>query len=595
MLKRSGRHWKLIVAVGAGVAILVAGYAALSSYVKAQNALRNIDYVEHHLTLATSQVGRNDLMRHLVRAEQQLNEAQTSFNTLGVLPAAQYVPYLGVELSGTKDLLIDAHRATVTGASLLASVSQVAADGPRQTLTASHLDSLRRQVSTAVATLKALQRPMGSLFGPVGGSRATFNAKVGKIVHSLQNVDDGLVVAKSIFASADSKVLVLPENNAEMRDQGAILSYALLSVKGTTIRETSSGESVSVVAPRPVPVYASEGTRKYFYGNGANQDLRFVNANADFSWSGRAAAAIFQSATGTRVNTVVALDVTTMASLLSVTGPLYVPSAHVVLNQKNFTTYVLHDLYLDYPVGSQGPRKAELNDIATLLLQRIKGSTHNQFEFLRTLAEDIPGRHLLVWSRDPNVESSISSLGASGQVANTDPTTTFHLAVESAVAAKLDYFVHVSQTIRVMVHQNGSADVTTKVTETNTARAGQKPSYALGPDGLNAKVPGEYVSNTYLWSPAGSHVVGGLEESGLVLTGTSVVAMPQSSGHAYFSTFLPHAVRSNRLTLHLIPQPRLNPIKTTVIVIYQGKQLENGLATSFDLSVPVTLTYSLGR
>jgi len=585
--------WISVLGVAVIIVIFVGGYAALMSYVQAQDALRNVDYVEHHLTMATSQVGRDDLAHHLAMAEQQLEHAEGSFNTLGVLPVAQYIPYVGADISGTKDLLIDAHRAAATGVGLLTAVSQVAANGPGETLTASHLDDLHQKVSVAITTLASLRRPTGSLFGPVGHNREVFNAKVEKIVRSLVRVNDGIVLAKSVFATPASKVLVLPENNAEMRDQGAILSYALLSVQGTKVVETSSGEATSVVAPHPVPVPVSAGTRAFFYGNGANQDLRFVNATADFSWTGGTAASIFQAATGTRVNTVVAVDVPTMASLLKVTGPLYVPSAHVVLNAGNFSTYVLHDLYLHYPVGSQGPRKAELSEIASLLLQRIKGSTHNQFEFLRSLASDIPGRHLLVWSRDPSVESAINDLGASGTIANIDPASTFHLAVESAVAAKLDYFVHVSQSIHVTVHQDGSASVTTEVTETNTAPRGQKPSYALGPDGLNAKVPGEYVSNTYLWSPASSVVAGGRVESGLVLTGTSVVVMPQTSSRAYFSTFLPHAVRGGRFTLRLVPQGRLDPIQTKVIVFYQGKYLSSGGSSSLRLSTPVTMTYSL--
>jgi len=571
----------------------VVAYAATTSYISARRALNNVSYVERHLTLITTTAGREALQAHLHQAHSELVSAQSSFSTFGLLPASEWVPYFGGEIEGTQKLLSDAGVAVTTGSHLVHVFSTVVAAGPQKTLSAPRLEQLETDVAQSVTTLTGLQRPVGSLFGPVGANRAAFDRKVDHATNALKKLGAGLILADAIFGHSSSQILVLPENNAEMRDQGAILSYTLLSVHGSNIHEVSTGDTSSVVAPHPLAVPASGGTRAFFYGNGANQDLRFVNATADFSWSGGTSAAIFQAATGIRVNTVVALDVPTMASLLKVTGPLYVPSAHVVLNQGNFATYVLHDLYLDYPVGSQGPRKAELSEIASLLLQRIKGSAHNQFEFLRSLASDIPGRHLLVWNRDPKVESAIVALGASGKIANVDPGATFHLAVESAVAAKLDYFVHVSQSIHVMVNRDGSADVTTEVTETNTAPSGQKPSYALGPDGLNAKVPGEYVSNTYLWSPAGSVVVGGKQESGLVLTGTSVVVMPQSSAHAYFSTFLPHAIHSGRLTLRLVPQGRLDPIETKILVSYQGKHQQGQFSSSLRLSTPVTVTYSL--
>ena len=575
----------LLVGVGA--------YAATMSYISARRALNNVAYVERHLSSITTTAGRKALQAHLHQAHSELVSAQSSFSAFGLLPASEWIPYFGGEIEGTQKLLSDAGVAVATGSHLVHVFSTVVAAGPLKTLSGPRLEQLETDVAQSVTTLAGLQRPVGSLFGPVGANRVAFDRKVDHATNALKKLGAGLILADSIFGHSSSKILVLPENNAEMRDQGAILSYALLSVHGSDINESSSGDSSSVVAPLPLAVPASGGTRAFFYGNGANQDLRFVNATADFSWTGGTAASIFQAATGTRVNTVVAVDVPTMASLLKVTGPLYVPSAHVVLNADNFATYVLHDLYLHYPVGSQGPRKAELSEIASLLLQRIKGSTHNQFEFLRSLASDIPGRHLLVWSRNPQVESAINELGASGKIANIDPASTFHLAVESAVAAKLDYFVHVSQSIHVTVDPDGSASVTTEVTETNTAPRGQKPSYALGPDGLNAKVPGEYVSNTYLWSPEGSVVMGGLKESGLVLAGTSVVVMPQSSAHAYFSSFLPHAVHGGHFTLRLVPQGRLDPIETKITVSYQGKYLSSGASSSMRLSTPVTMTYSL--
>ncbi len=591
--ERIQRHpWIAATVLVIACLCVIVAYSAVSSYVKAQDALRNVNFVEHHLSLAESSGGRDDLQQHLKAAEIQLTAAKSSFATLGVLPMLRFVPYFGADVSGTQQLLSDALAATRTGERLVTVVSKEVAQGPKVALTSSRLQQLGAEIDASVRTLASLDRPQGSLYGPVGSNRASFNAKVTKLVSTLQKASDGVELARSIFATPHSKVLVLPENNAEMREQGAILSYTLLSVAGTDVREIASGPASSVVAPAPVSVPASAGTKYFFYGNGANQDLRFVNATADFSWSGRTAAAIFRSSTGVPVGTVVALDVPAMASLLHVTGPLYVPSAHVTLDEHNFSRYVLHDLYEDYPVGSQGPRKAELNEIAALLLERIKGSTYKEFQFLRALSSDIPGRHLLVWSSIPRVETAITGLGASGLIDAPQPDATFHLAVESAVAAKLDYYVRVSQRISVQLHANGSATVNTVVTETNTAPAGQKSSYALGPDGLNAKVPGEYVSNTYLWSPAGSFVSGGHVESGLVLNGTSVVVMPQSSGTAYFSTVIPHAVHANKFVLRLIPQSRLFPIVTSVSVSRPSGAVQGGIQGPFDLTVPVSLIFA---
>jgi hypothetical protein len=317
-----------------------------------------------------------------------------------------------------------------------------------------------------------------------------------------------------------------------------------------------------------------------------------VNGTADFSWTGATAAAMFKKATGITVNAVIALDVPTMAALVGVTGPLTIPGIPEELTSANFSTVVLHDLYAQYPVGTQVPRKTELNAIATALLQRLRSARHDQVSYLRALAGQIPGRHLLLWSADPSVERAIVQLGASGKVDTVLPKRTFHVAVESAVAAKLDYYVSVHESFDVTVLPSGDAWVATTVTVHNAAPAGQAPSYQLGPDNINSHVPGEYVSNICLWSPAGSKVIGGMLESGLVLNGFSTFVFAQHSTSTPFSTYLPLAVVGGKFVLHLVPQPTLNPATVSVSVHGVGWAV-SGPSGSFSLLRPTTLTYSL--
>ncbi len=171
-----------------------------------------------------------------------------------------------------------------------------------------------------------------------------------------------LVVVKSLLgnggtstalvsARKSSTALVLPENNAEMRDQGAILSYSLMHIHGSSFTVVQSGTDANINLSTPLSVPSSAGTRKWFYGhgvNGANEIFESVNSMADFSWSGTTAAAMFQKSTGIKVDDVVALDVPAMAALVKVTGPLSIPGIPEQLTAENFSTVVLHDLYAEY-------------------------------------------------------------------------------------------------------------------------------------------------------------------------------------------------------------------------------------------------------
>ena len=424
-----------------------------------------------------------------------------------------------------------------------------------------------------------------------------FDLKVSRVLRALTNADNGITVASSLFGSGGtSTVLVLPENNAEMRDQGAILSYSLMRIHGSSFSVLQSGTVTNVNPTSAVDVQSSLGIGVYFYGtNGANQIFQSVNGPANFTWSGATAAAMFLKSTGIKINDIVSLDVPAMASLLGVTGPLTIPGIAEPLTEANFSTIVLHDLYTEYPVGNQIPRKTELNLIASTLLQRLRSSRNEELGFLRALAEQIPGRHLLLWSARPLVESAITQLGASGRINTVLPKRTFHVAVESIVAAKLGYYVKLHESYGVQLLRNGAAWVTTKVTEINTAPAGQPASYQLGPDGHFAHVPGEYVANVYLWSPTGSEVVSGYVDSGLMLTGQTDTVMAQHSTTTTFITYLPKAVENGQFVIHLVPQPTLQPAVVAVKVEGAKWHISGANERKFALNGPTTLSFSVSR
>jgi hypothetical protein len=571
----------------------LAAYSALTARSHASRALTEFQYVQSHLTNASTISGRTDLESHLEVALSQSRAANNSLMSTGVLDVAQWIPYFGNEIKGARTLFVDASTAATNGLDILHSLDTFQASDAGGIISNGSITALQREVAAATSRISSLDRPVGDLFGPVGHERAVFNDKVTRAVSELLNVSDGLIVGRSLLGNGGtSTILVLPENNAEMRDQGTILSYSLMSTHGSSFTVLRSGSVADINLATPVNVPASPGTKTFFYGDGANQIFQSVNSTADFSWTGATAAAMFKKATGITVNDVIALDVPTMAALVGVTGPLNVPGIPEQLTSANFSTVVLHDLYAQYPVGTQVPRKTELNAIATALLQRLHSARQDQVSFLRALAGQIPGRHLLLWSADPSVETAIVQLGASGKVDTVLPNRTFHVAVESAVAAKMDYYITVHDAYDVTIMSGGDAWVTTTVTLRNNAPAGQLPSYQLGPDGINSNVPGEYVSNVFLWSPTGSTIIGSQSESGLVLSGYSSIVMAQDTSDVQFLTHLPLGVVGGRFVLHLVPQPTLSPATVSVTVHGVGWAV-SGPSGTLTLNRPVTLEYTV--
>jgi hypothetical protein len=191
----------------------------------------------------------------------------------------------------------------------------------------------------------------------------------------------------------------------------------------------------------------------------------------------------------------------------------------------------------------------------------------------KALATEVGGRHLQLWDEVPRYEQTITALGASGNIDTDDPSRTFHVAVENATATKLDYFVQVAIADTVTIEPNGNAAVTTVVTLTNHAPAGQPPSYQLGPDGINSHVSGEYVGRVFLWAPRGSEQAGSVKESGLRLAPEmDLPVLPGRSATATFKTTIPHAIQRAKLTLVFQPQPRLAPESLSVHLVAGGTQ-----------------------
>jgi hypothetical protein len=144
----------------------------------------------------------------------------------------------------------------------------------------------------------------------------------------------------------------------------------------------------------------------------------------------------------------------------------------------------------------------------------------------------------------------------------------------------------------VTISAKGSATVDTSVTLTNHAPAGQPASYQLGPDEVNSTVSGEYVGRVFLWSPRGSEVHGGIQESGLTLAPEiDLPVLPGQSATAHFETTIPDAIRGDKLQLVFQPQPRLTPESLKVQVLASGTQA----TTTGSLTRAATLTWKFKR
>lgn len=550
-----------------GLVVVVA--TAVRTVVQVRNSVTTArvlfaQVVEEEPSLST-QPGRLAAIAKLDQARGDLAAAQGQIRSSTSLSLARFVPGLATQRSGLVALVSDANRAAMLGRGLVATVGQLGEAVQPGHVPLEAMVTLRAQAASTSAGLGALVRSPSGLWSSLGDARRTFDSEVTSVSTRLSGASRALGAA-SLFLGADGPrtYLVAGENNSEMRDQGMVLSYAVLHLDRGAISVGPPGRISDLNFAQPAPVVVPAGTQAIFGGLEPTQLWQSVNAPADFSWSARAMAAMYRQATGKTIDGVVGIDVPALADLLSVTGPVSVSGVGEPVTAADASDLLLHVLYEQEPQGDQVARHEEIGAVAAAAARRIESGTIDTLSLARAVGQAAGGRHLQVWSSDPNVEASIATNGVSGNPAATQADRTFTMAVENATATKLDYYVKDSDVIDVTIDAKGNAVVDSRVIVKNTAPVGQAASYQLGPDHINSFSPGNYVTRIYWWGPAGSTQVASVAESGLRLNQGPLAVAAGQQGEVDFQTIVPRALRRGAFHLRLVPQPRLYPTDLVV-------------------------------
>ncbi len=558
---------------------------AVSLRSQAAEAIKALSRVEHDPNVLTTHEGRISVERDLDTARRIAEQSAMAIDQSFSLSVIGAIPYLGRATHGAKELATDA----ATTATLLSGIVNDADAVVRQS--SDHRidwEKLPQLIADATSTSTSLRQLLDhgkGLWGPVGAKRSTFTTAVRSLANRLDDVAAGGKLGASLLgANHPSRVLVLAANNAEMRAQGAFLSYALLDFHHGSITHVTTG-SLSELE-RSIALASSPPTAQMFVNNGATRLWSAINMTANFSWTGHVAAEKLHATLGFRPDFVVGVDVVTLQELLGAVGSVKVSSLREPLTKSNVATVLLKSLYERFTPDQRTKRLEVLSQVIAAAIGKAVEPTTNPVSVTRSFARAIGGRHLLLWSTDPAAQAAIRELNASGELDQHHRDVTFSVAVEAAVAAKMDAFdVHCSTSYKVVVAPDRSAMVDLAVTIANDAPRNLRPgSYIYGPDGWNAHQPGEYLANVFVWTPLGSAQQGAPIDGGLELRATSVDLLPGKSAVVHFYSHLKASV-DGRVRLRLVPQPRLFPTQTNVTVVdgNQSKTWSFPLASTQEL------------
>ncbi len=578
----------LALMIFAAIFGIVAFLNARSDLARAQSIGREL---VAHRTILLTKIGREQAADDMAQMRYYASKAENELNGSIAVSMLKLIPIVGHQVSGLTD--------AVHGVNALAGQGQALLHSTIQAVNASHgtdinlpaLKALDVQVHRSEIKLRAIEKPAGGLWGPAHTERLKLNRIVTKVIDLLHRGGEALDFAQPFLgANGPHTYLVAGLNNSEMRDQGAVLSWALLHVNQGTFTMTSAASVGTISLHSPAVAIKDPNTVAAFGALEPTRIWQSVNAIGDFPTSSRWMMAMLHQARGIKVDGVVGVDVQTLTNILKVTGPVHVNDIAGPVSTTNVAPQLLYQLYLKYPAGSQRARHDDITKVAQAAVDKMKAGNYDLGAFLDGLAKASQGRHLLFYDRDPGLERTVVSFGGSGKLL-AGGNSTVHLAIEAGVAAKLDWFLHSSVTYDVTIDKFGTAYITTTLLLHNTAPAGAKPSYALGPDNTNSHVAGEYIGRIYEWLPPGAAAPGAISEEGLSLQRAIAPVFAQQTQEVRFTAIILDAVRNGRFRLHFVPQGLIHPSHVTVNftskVPYDGP-----LQTQFVQDKFVTLTWT---
>jgi hypothetical protein len=593
------------IALGALLAVAIAFVAlsvwAIVTVIQARDDLRGAQSEATALAVDRTQLftaaGRAHAATQIAAMEQGSGAAKSLVDGSIPLHALSWIPFVGQQITGVQQLCGDFDTTSEQAGVLLGQLRQLIRDSHGTTISLADLDVLNLEVHHAAAVLRPLNRGGGLLVGPLASARNTFDHEIVKVT-GLLSIGGHLLDYAGPFLGADGPrtYFVAGENNAEMRDQGAVLSWATLSANEGTFTMSKSHSVGTIAIRHPATVPLPHGTAAAFDQLEPEQVWQSVNATADFPLSGEVMAAMYARRTHHAVDGVIAVDPVTLKHVLDATGAVKVRGVPWRVTPANVEDTLMHALYVLYPKGyQQNRRHDEVAAVASAAVKKMKRRPYDLAYLVDQLAKAVQGRHLLVWSRFPTLETAVTRFGASGSLVADTPDAV-HLAIESAVAAKLDWYVRTAVTYVVTIDPTGAATIQAKIVVANTAPKDCTPHYVCGPDHINSSHRGQYVGRPDLWLPRGAIAPGALHESGLTLLRAPAVNVePGQKQTLLLDGTLLHAVHGGRFALQFVPQSTLLPQLCKVIFVAPGWSVKGPTTVIWDARQPVTYRWSLSR
>lgn len=398
-----------------GGRILGLSDSLLENVNSAQEAIKSEDYqlAQTNFTSVISdlQNAKGELDQSSIFLKSIINFAPSSYNTGNILEAAELLAVSAQKGSGLLSQLNN-FRFSPEGLTVAGGDSGSAKEA---------LLMLKNDINEIDANLKKanqLLQPIDSGALPAKYQATLIDSKslVADLATKMSSLQTVTTLLTDILLD-EKRFLVLLQNNNELRATGGFIgTIAQGKINNASIQQLDirsvydlDGQLSTWITP-PVPMRAVNN--RWF--------MRDANWLANFVDSSQRLSVMYEQEGGETPDLVIAMTPELFIDLLNKTGPITLPTYGLTISASNFveqiqtTTSVAYDKKLNQP-------KQLLADLYPQLLQKISGNENASLGILGLLElfqKNLSSRNILLYSRDPVLQSTISKLRWSGELVN---------------------------------------------------------------------------------------------------------------------------------------------------------------------------------